>query len=438
MAISILTGIRERFGAAVQAFTEPESVQAHGTDVLTGPAISVNGGRGNQFTSYKAQVERAWQCWKNRTQYGGLPVRAVLRFWRAWIAGNGANLSGETEDEEAYIAEFLESSPLDSSLAKKVALGYLIEGRALLILTEGDRTSEIRYLKWIDYRYRLIRDPRDRSRIDFVEFVDSNGTTIRIPDGEFVYVSEDDDEDEPPPPIAPVLTPALQMEQAKADWRDMNHHWGSLGVNWETSGPEALKNSRYIARWLSSKDNKWEFGDTTAFPAKGTFPEPSGNGQESIKKEIDMGARFISGYSGIGIHLLGWASEMSNRATASELDEARVAATSDVRERLERAMRNAARMCYRNDTSRRGEIDATLPQVASHQLKELLEVWVPLEQGGYVTKEEVIERIPGVDPAKILAALEEKEAENVRRMAEENARIMREARETDANAEEAA
>jgi hypothetical protein len=395
-------------------------------DIRTGPeGFRRISNRGNQYTNFQGQVDTAWRMFKMQEQFGGLILRTILAHQVGTLCGNGASIRADRKKEQDFIDTFLKVNTLDGPFLTKIVRGGELEGQVLLVPKKhrykGADTVKLQYLRWHDWRYRIYLNKDNFTEIERIEFF-VRGAQSAVPlldKNGFIYVSLEDIgsagthealAEYPTPPIAPVLTSCASIEIAFADWRAMNSLWGTLGRHFEASDADT---AAQIIEWLTAKQAAGgiEPGEEIAAAAKAYFPEPTGNGQQSIEREITALSRAISGYTGIGIHLLGYASEMSNRSTAEELREAKAVqnATRDlwvaaIYEILEKSM---AMVDPTLDISR---VDVQLAQNTSHQLKELVEVWLPLYDGGMIPKSMVQDRIPGWDP-RMSKELEAQEAE---------------------------
>lgn len=401
-----------RIKRAIQAFS------GQWIDVLSGIGIPslTNNERGELFTAYPTQVDEAWRRYYNRSQYGNLLVQTVINYWASWICGNGVNFKTKTSSEKKYLESFLKINPLDSTLIRTIIEVGMIEGGNLCRFVKKDGATCIRQITFHQYKYQILYNKQDAVIIDGAKYMDSNNNPQEIDTDDFAYIAlsvVDPGTGYPRPPIAPILTPAINMDIAKADWRDMNHIWGSLGPHFETKDFADSERIRASLAARNETDTGWQFGDTSIAPAKLSFPEPSGAGQESIQKEITNNAKSASGYTGIGIHLMGWASEMSNRATAKELAEARVAFTSQYREAYQRYISNLVNRCYEKDMGIKGEIAAFLPEVSNASVEQLMEVWLPLRDAGAITQKTLVSKIPGIEPDKELKELEKEEEKKI-------------------------
>lgn len=395
--------VRKRVKEEIQASTVNPTV-------LTGPQISspvINGNRGNQFTTSAATARELDKCYRNKAQYGNSIVKTLINYRTGWIAGNGANITADgSSEEQDFVSRFVADNKLDGRGLLRWVRGGEIEGRALLLITSEGTGSEaaikVRHLPYSRFLYDIEAADDDYENITKMTYTDGAGETqILLPD-DFVYVNLDNSGgalDEPVSATGSVLTNCVNMDKALADYREYNHEIASVGLHYET---QDLAGATSIRKAISAVLN-WARKNTLAAPAKAYYPEPSGNGAQSLENEITLNAKLISGESGVPIHLLGWASEMSNRATAEELVEQIYAQTAEPREIWISALIEItvkAIIKYNKITSKNlstEKIDATLAMVSRQQIKELIEVWMPLHDGGYISEETVMMRIPGID-----------------------------------------
>lgn len=430
----------EKYTARIRAYFKPTEERVDAAlqfpTAQTGPALvssaTTNDNRGNQFTGYASQVFEGWARWRNQAQYGNEIVRLVIKFRSGLIAGNGATLTAEGKEGE-FLETFLEANPFGDKLLNRSIRGAEIEGQVLFLIKPDvietdsgeEKTIVVRYLPWERWRYDVVTDPDDSEKVTGITFKDAKDKDTALTPDQFVYFVTEDSEDSKNPisPIGTILTEAINMGKSKADWRSMNHIWGALGAYFEApdlqSGQLMIKE---IARMEAAGGLK--VGNTMAGPAKMMFPEPSGNGQESISKELDSSARIVSGTTGVPIHHFGWAKEMSNRATAEELIDSVVAHTAPQRQAFTMGLRDVVRKSFRmwnklNQGSLKSEkVSVGLAQVSRQQIKDLMEVWAPLNEGGFVSKVAVRQRIPDYDMKEDDKNMEEEDQEGLERQAQ--------------------
>jgi hypothetical protein len=131
--------------------------------------------------------------------------------------------------------------------------------------------------------------------------------------------------------------------------------------------------------------------------------EPSGSGLESIIKEILMHFRLISNVTGIPVFFLA-PDLMSNRATASELMEMVNASTMIERENWKDTIEELCRKAMIIHTQKTGEIlnyedvEVSIPAVSLNQVQQLVDVYLPLQMAGIISKKTLREKVPNIDP----------------------------------------
>lgn len=414
----------KRFKEAVSAFLLEPTVLSGPILVPTSTAV-INDNRGNQFINYSRAVKEITKRHRNEAQYGNSILRQIVNYRVGWIAGNGANITVEGRNENKFLERFMKLNSLDGQFLTRIVRGSELEGKALIFLTpvkdeEGEVNIKLKYINWTKFGYTILTDDIDEEEIKGAVFTDSKNNKIKLSPEEFVYVSMDRDGrnvNEPTPLIATILTNIINMDKAMADWRAMNHYWGSLGLFFSSKD---VTSAQMMIDMLDSKGS-WQYGDVIAGPAEAKFPEPSGNGQSSLEKEIDMQARICSGGSGVPIHLMGWVSMMSNRATAEEANESINSLTSESRDiwqqSIEKITAKAFEMFNRASGAnlKTDTIQAKLTQVTQRQLKELIDIWLPLADSDVIPLIEVQRRVPGTDIETLREELEEQKETNMER-----------------------
>lgn len=402
---------RERIQAAIFGKETAEAIQAsiiHPT-VRTGPVISTgtqNDNRGNQFGEYNQLVREIEKRWRSEAQYGNAITRMIINYRTGWIAGNGASIEGKTQSESKWLQGFVKKNKLDNYNLSRYVRNGEIEGRALLYL-DSEKTDEgydivVKLIRWIKFQYSVNTDEMDDQKILNIAFKDSKGETVTLAPDTFVYVNLDNsgtDINKPIPAInGSTLSYIINMDKSLADWRSFNHRFGNIPLHYEAQDASA---AMAFKKAIEEKGS-WKLGDTVVAPVKAYFPAPPAQSKESLESEIAQYARIISGDSGVPIHLMGWAREMSNRATAEELREMVTAHTAEPRdiwkesiiELSEKAIEMHNRLTGETKSS---EVDVHLAQVSRDQIKELIDVWLPLNEADKISDETFMAKIPGVD-----------------------------------------
>jgi hypothetical protein len=402
--------------------------------VRTGPIFistgTRNDNRGNQFYDAKRTARELWKRQRNEAQYGNVIINTINQYLSNWICGNGANIEIDGAAEKKWLKQFLEINQLDSFLLPRITRGANLEGASLLYLQPHKKLEEtnirIKYLPWINWNYEVVTKKDDSEIIEKITFTDSQQNEKALYPKEIVYVNFDNsgyDITDPVPPLADILTDAINIDRAKADFRSYNHLWAVMGPHFEA--PD-IPTSNAVIKSLDTKEDAggYEFGDVFAAPAKCYFPEPSGSGTDSMVKEIDLLSKNISGRSGVPVHLLGHATQLSNRATAEELKESITAVTAEPRDILEESIKELIRKAVdmQNAITKtnlsKDKIYVKLTQVSQQQIKELIEVYLPLSEAGYISDDQVRSRIPGIDAAQEKRLMEKEKESNMNRQRE--------------------
>lgn len=373
--------------------------------------------RKNNFTTYASQVRAIYDGYNAKNDYGFSIIRTIIDTIAALIAGEGISYTAEDPAISDWIRRFVNCNNLNGSRLFSLVTGGAMEGKALPVLEYDAKKKmpKVREMSWHINGYTVIPNDQDNDVIDRVEYNLDDGTTKTILPEKFVYVrlgGSPDRIEETVPRIANALTFIENYDRALFDLRAANHLFSKPTPFWETQTQEQAK-----AINNAVNGRQWELGKGYAGPAKFSIQGPPTGGAENIKTELSLLLKQISTVVGIPVHWLGWVDLMSNRSTAEELREMLALAVKKERliwkEALTALIVKAMEM-YRNAGNNDVPFDPDgftieLPFMTLEAVKALQEVWLPLMDAGIISRADMQNRIPGIDPEETNRQIEEEE-----------------------------
>jgi len=296
-----------------------------------------------------------------------------------------------------------------------------MEGKSLLILKAERADDEVfitaKNLPWIRWNYHIDTAKHDAEMLESVTMTDSTSKQTKIKKDKFVFIRIAGASasktvyhtNQTPPKIAPVLWYIDNIDKAMADLRCNNHLFAFPKLVLEAKDQISANGLRALLFGKSTKGTtkaslETDRGEFYVVDGKMYYAEPSGAAVTSTTTEVNTIAKIISGATGMPVHHMGFVDLMSNRSTAEDLAEMVNASTMHEREAWKAGIRellvkacnmhsDATGAVYDTDS-----IEVTLPVVMMSQVKQLADVYLPLEQAGIISKETVRERVPGIDP----------------------------------------
>jgi hypothetical protein len=220
------------------------------------------------------------------------------------------------------------------------------------------------------------------------------------------------------PVVGNCLSDVENASRIKWDLRYNNHLYGKLTPSFKTENKQdaaALNNLLETA--------KWEIGRAYCGTAELKIVGPPLGALESLKGELIIACRIISINTGIPIHWLSWPELMSNRSTADSLLEVINSATAEEREiwteSFTELIIKAGRLGFKMGFSNwpynidKEKFEIRLPLISLAMLKQIQETWIPLSEMGYISKDSVRNRVPGINPLLEKKMIEKEKKESI-------------------------
>ena len=388
------------------------SEMQHAIDILLA-VESEKSTYGNPYTNYKTAIGELAKKYQGIAQWGCLQVQNIIDIRSAFTIGQGIKPISKDEKarEKEFIDEFIKYNNLDEELPQDLASEAEVEGRILvkLIHKPEDNNVAIRFISYSQTGYNVETDAEDYQNVKQISYkLNGADKTIKPEDCVFKRFSgRANSVNDLMPKVAKVLRLCESVDMALWDWRKINHLFASPTPFFKCATPaeakdlnETLLNSNWkIGKKIASTSDYSLVGLTTDIA--------------SLEKEIISLCKIISGATGVPVHFLGLPDLMSNRSTSTDLFEALNASVNKERhiwEGFYEELFDKALIMMNGEGSKKGfekgKVKAQILNFTSEQIKQLVEVWLPLFQANVVNLKYILSKIPDADYKDIAASFD--------------------------------
>lgn len=284
--------------------------------ILIGNATETTS-KGNPYRDYKSAISALSSKYEGTAEWGVPQVKNIIDIRSAFIIGQGINIACEEKDarELEFIKDLVKLNNIDEEMPQELAKEAEIEGRSLvkLIPNEEERNIDVRFLSYTSKGYKINTEPDDYQRYTEAVYLNS-GSQVIIPANEFVYKKlsgRADKVNDIMPKAAMILKQCEDLDKALYDWRQANYYFGV-----PTPYFKCVDKNEVDATYQKMQKSNWKVGKAYVGTADFKMVEISGSGLNSIKEEIIMLAKIISGGTGVPVHFLGLPDLMTNRAVS--------------------------------------------------------------------------------------------------------------------------
>jgi len=403
--------------------------------------------KGNEYTSYSQAITEINNKYNGTADWGVLQTGAIIDLRAAFIIGEGIKVVQKGEEdasiEIAWANKFLEYNQLDKEMAQEFAKEAEIEGKIAIklaseeteIIENGRAIPDVkissRYISWLDKGYTIKTSPQDYMDYQQLTWKPKDKDKPEILEAnEFVYKKfggRISDPNQAAPKILKCLTEIDSLSKALRDWREIDRIFASPILAVECPDTEAVKSTKEALT-----DKNWKVKKMFIARGKLYYAQFDMGGVTSIEKEILTLAKMISGTTGIPVSALGLPELMSNRATAENLMEFVLSATTKERqiwkgayeEIIRKAMVMYNELIYQGLSQERklnpDRIKVEIPQITKDQWEHLERIFLPGCIAGKISDELFLEKIPGVNAEKELERKQAKEGSEFERIKAEN------------------
>ncbi len=322
----------------------------------------------------------------------------------------------QVEDTKNFLTEFMELNGLDAEVPRELCKESELQGQVALGLVwdHVKKNVVLKYFPWnqSNYTIKQLTKYAFKGEKTFVAALD--GKRISFSDDKFVYLGFNDELSAETiqgyPTCGPILKTIENLYKDLLDWRKLNHLFAHPTPHFKCeTKDEAIAINEMIQK------TGWKIG--TAIATNGDFQlkGPSGAEANLLMLAITTAAKIISAHTGIGIHFLGFANVMSNRATADSMGEPTEVVlhseitswTSFYKELFRKAitMRNA-------HLQGQLPINVVLPRLVpltDRQWRVIKDIYLPLFEKGAISHITLLNKIPDLNADEEMEKIKEAE-----------------------------
>jgi len=377
--------------------------------------------KGNEYQDYGTAVKAIEDKYNSKAEWGCILTGNIVDLRAAFIIGQGLQVVTtegvsvkDAEAELKFVKDFFEFNKLDKEMPVELAKEAEIEGKIALKVSMEDskdfkdgsypKMVSVRYLSWIQTKYKVITEKDDYLNYVRLEWVPTKKTSEeKLEKGDFVYNKFGGrivNPNEAQPKVMKCLTQIDDVDKAYRDWREINHLFSSPIFDVECEDKNSVEDA-------NKAFNDYRMNINKAFVHSGsklTMASPSMGGVDSLKNEATEKIKVISGTTGIPVHFLGLLDLLKNRATGDNTRELVIAGTEKERiiwkasykELIDKAMRKF------NGESKKGKLDPSkidieIPVYTQEQWDHIEKVLMPMYLGGGLSLESLLSQVPGVN-----------------------------------------
>jgi hypothetical protein len=416
----------------------------------------------NNYKTYGSQVEQIYKMYFNESDYGGETARGLIDTRVSLECGEGMNvvvydspeftelqkekkkikvqafkskskytrrmqalLDDPKEEEikdlkkesvETFIDKFIDDNQLDGSGLFDICETGEREGKVLLVLNLVNDKIKINIFNWYTNKYDVVRNS-ETGDIESITYI-KNGVQTPIALDRAVFIQLyglKTDPNKTPPRIANVLTQIENRSRARYDLRYNNHLYAKNFLWFET---QDKNQSDAIKNWM--KSNQFNVSKSGAGQARPYYVTPDTSISTTINLERTMDLKDIANAMGIPVffndpELISNKSlgdmmlEQVNQSTKKE----RLILESALKELIQKAMQLGVNSNIEGAVYKPDMFGVNLPLITFDTLKNLIEVWGNLFDKGFVSKQTVMGKIPGINPMDEEKLIEQEKKDNI-------------------------
>lgn len=381
--------------------------------ILIGNATEVNSNV-NPYKDFKTAIAELAKKYEGTADYGSTQIGNIIDIRSAFIIGQGLNVVCEDQNsrELEFINDFIKLNNLDEEMPQELAKEAEVEGRVLVKIApnQDKRNIDMRFISYTANNYTVTSAANDYQKYEKVTYK-AKTDDVSIEEKDFIYkkfAGRIDKVNDIMPKCAKVLKLCENLDKALTDWRSANYFFA-------VPTPYFLckDKTEVDATYQKMKDVNWKVGKFFAGTADFKMIEIAGSGLNSIEKEIVALAKNISGATGVPVHFLGLPDLMSNRAVSTDLFEFINASTNKERHVWEGFYEELfdKALTMSNDLFktgfRTGIVKTKINTITEAQIRQLVEVWLPLYTAGAITLDYLLSKIPDINPDEVKKAQNE-------------------------------
>lgn len=375
------------------------------------------------YKNKEAQVNSIVKKFKGIDVWGNVLLQRLVTLRVAFTVPNRLFLmkeSGvsavekETADAKTFLNAFMTMNELDGSLPKDLAIESELNGQVALELKWDDieKLPRLYYYPWYSTKYKII--PVNKyavnSDLNFSAIIDGLETNLNSSSFSFIAFNETLGQYEGYPTCGGILIEIENIDKDLLDWRKLNHLFAHPTPYFKC---ESQEEADALNRKILEKG--WTVGKAIASSADFTMKGPSGAEANMLMLSIQTRAKIISGHTGLGIHFLGFANVMSNRATAESMGEPTEvvlhAEISSWKSFYKDLFRKAIKLrnSKLNSPIRNDIIVPKILPITDRQWSTIEKIYLPLYDKGIITHKTFLDQLPDIDSDEELERIKDEE-----------------------------
>jgi hypothetical protein len=388
------------------------STMQHAIDILLA-TTAITSTYGNPYQDYKTAITELAKKYEGIAQWGSPQVQNIIDMRSAFTIGQGIKPISDDEKsrEREFINSFIKHNNLDEELPQDLASEAEVEGRILVKLIKNidGKNIDIRFISYSQTGYKVETDAEDYQNVKQITYK-LNGVDKTILPDECVFKrfsGRANSVNDLMPKVAKVLRLCEALDKALWDWREINHLFASPTpfFKCQTSQEATDLNKQLLT-------SNWKIGKKLVSSAD--FSLVGLNAEiKTLENEIITLAKIISGATGVPVHFLGLPDLMSNRSTSTDLFEALNASVNKERhiwEGFYEELFDKALIMMNGEGSKKGfekgKVKAQILNFTSEQIRQLVDVWLPLYQGKVINLKYILSKIPDANYDDIVASMD--------------------------------
>jgi len=432
---------QKRFDALVQEYGLAQKTMGVLMEKLT-EFYSVDSAGANFYTSKSSQVTEIHRKYKGIAAYGNQILQRLINLRVAFSVPNRLFLiknpitnvaDAQIKNAKQFLNDFMMLNGLDSSLPRDLCKESELEGQIAvrLIWDSKLKLPKLKYLPASTVSYKI--EPEEQFTINsklLLKLTDTEQKAIKkgsivskmtayealvLKHEDFSFTAFNDklNSYDGWPTCGGILKTIENLDKDLLDWRKLNHLFAHPTPHFKCETEEEAQAINEMIKTVG-----WKVGTAIATNSDFQLKGPTGAEGVLLMNSIQTGAKIISGHTGIGIHFLGFANVMSNRATADSMGEpTEVVLHAEITgwqgfytdlfvKAIE--MRNK----YLNLKLNSHAVLPQLTPLTDRQWRVVKDVFLPARDKGFISQETFLDKLPDIDAAAELNRIEEEEKKN--------------------------
>jgi hypothetical protein len=381
--------------------------------------------RENPYRTKEAQVAEILKKYHGMASFGNQILPRIVNLRVAFSIPNrllikpteGAEDASKTATESAqdFLKAFMSLNGLDASLPRDLARESEFSGEVLvrLVWDKEEKLPRLFYYPWTDTGYKIEPKEMFSPTSELKAKYQYEGKEVNLQNREFSFIAFNDEliKYVGYPTAGGVLKDIENIDKDVRDWRKLNHLFAHPTPHFKCETPDQAKQ---INAMISNTG--WKVGTAIATNAEFMLKGATGAESNLLMLAIQTNIKIVSAHTGIGVHFLGFANVMSNRATADSMGEpTEVVLHSEISswKKFYKDMFNKAiemRNEHLNRPIQTGLVEPRLVPLTDRQWRHIKEIYMDGAKEHLLSLRTLLDNIPGIDVDAELKRLEEEDA----------------------------